>query len=197
MKRLFILLLLPFVLTGCLTSINPFFTDADIIRDDRLIGTYPDVGDKDVKFVITASHDHEGRYDIRIYDQHAWIAYVGTLFKIGDITFLDLYPSGDSAMRRDSGGPPTTTELLHSFTFQPLHLVIRVLPAAVALTYWTMDRRGLGDLLQSEPSLRPQIRGESLLLPQPAADLTKLLLKYGTSDKIFNMKATIKKGKGA
>lgn len=195
MKRLLAILLLPFFLTGCLTSTNSFFADGDIIQDDRLVGTYPNE-QEEAKFVIRRDHDHEGRYDVRIYDKNAWIAYVGTVFKIGSVTFLDLYPSGDAGMRRDPGGPPTTTELLHTFTFQPLHLVMRISPADTELTYATVDRKGLGALITREPTLRTYIRGESLLLPLPTVALKKLLQKYGTRDEIFNTKATLNKIKG-
>lgn len=189
------ILLLPLLLVGCLTSTNPFYLEGDIIQDERLIGVYPDENDKTLLISVGADVEHKGRYAVTVDDGPAWITYTGTLFKLGGLTFLDLYASSDSGVRRSGGGPPVPTAILHSLSFQPLHLLLKVTLGTNTISYAALDTRGLSNLVEHERSLVSKINGSALILPLPTADLRKLLLKYGADDNIFNSKATLKKRK--
>jgi len=189
MKSTSILLLLAaaFLLSGCLTSPNPFYTEADITHDDRLLGDYRDPKTQE-GFMIRRDMDHQGRYMVRSNEgEHGqyWITFIGTLFKVGDKTFLDLYPSSDSSFYQIGGTPPGSTEILHGLVYQPLHLVARVDFTDAGVGFSVPQRNQLGALLQRDASLRQFLRGETLLLQMQTPELRKLLEKHGASDDVF------------
>src|SRR5258708_34217816 len=98
--RILILLAATYLLTGCLTSPNPFYTDAQVFQDDRILGDYRDPKTQEGA-LVERDMDHERRYMIRCFEGkngRYWIWYVATLFKFGGVTYLDLYHEVDAGV---------------------------------------------------------------------------------------------------
>ena len=185
---LVLLLAASFLLSGCLTSPNPFYEAADITQDDRIVGDYG-VPDADEAFLIQSDMDHKGSYLVRCYEgkhREYWIECIGTLFKVGGKTFLDVYPNQDSSFRHIGGTPPGLVHIAHSLVFQPLHLVARVeFNEQGEVGFSFPQRNQLDALLKRDPSLRQFYNRTTFLLPMQTPDLRKLLEKHGTSDEVF------------
>jgi hypothetical protein len=197
-RRLLILLATGFLLSGCLTSPNPFYADADIIQDDRILADYRETprGDGSQEgFIVERNNDQAGRYRLRHTEGRYWMTFTATLFRIGDNTFLDIYPESDSGVYRVPGGPPTGTEILRGLTYQPLHLVARVTISDEGLGFSVIKPKGLRVLVDRDPSLRQYVRGESLLLPMATADLRKLLEKLADDEMVFPKPQKLQKSK--
>jgi hypothetical protein len=175
------------LLSGCLTSPNAFYTEADIIQDDRILGDYREQNAEDGTLIQRIT-DQKGRYRVRSFEGEQgkyWISFVGTLFKVGDKTFLDLYPTSDSSFNHVGGTPPGGIEILHRLVYQPLHLVARVDFSDAGVAFSVPQQAQLATLVQRDPALRQFVRGESLQLQLKTPELRKLLEKHGASDDIF------------
>jgi hypothetical protein len=123
-----VLLLFTLALAGCVPSINPFYTERDLVFDPALVGTWRPVEAKESsketwefakagdKLYQLAQTDEEGRkavFDVR-------------LFKLKDHRFLDLYLTkveGDQLKVNDWA----------SISLVPAHLLLKVVQIEPAL----------------------------------------------------------------
>ena len=194
-----LLLLAPFLLAGCLQSPNPFYTDADVFQDDRFLGDYRDAESKR-GYLIQRDMDNRGRYMVRHLDgpkEHAFYEsrFVGTLFRVGNKTFLDLYPVRDSGVYHVPGSPPTECEILRGLAYQPLHFIVRVTitDQGTAFSGLTTPNQ-FRALLQRDASLRQFASDEGLRpLNLPTLDLRKMLTKIAATDDVFPAPTEFKK----
>ena len=96
------------LLTGCFTSSDPVYEEGQVFQDNRIEGQFEGVtyerNDGSI-WTIRASEDQKGKYRIFLKDGAAQIELVGTLFRLDEVTFFDLYPVRDSGMNRSGGGP--------------------------------------------------------------------------------------------
>lgn len=197
-RRLLFLLATGFLLSGCLTSTNPFYADADIFQDERILGDYrepPTADGFQEGFVVEPNNDQAGRYRLRYTENRYWMTFTATLFRVSGNTFLDIYPESDSGVYRDPGGPPTGTQILRGLTYQRLHLVARITMSDEGVGFSVVQRKELGVLVGRDPSLRQFARGESLLLPMATTDLRKLLEKIGGDETVFPKPQKLQKPK--
>ena len=82
------------VMSGCISSLNPLYTDKDIIFKNELIGTWTDA-----KTGESWSFEKlkENGYTLVRKEEGAQSTFRAVLVKIGDYTFLDLYPDESTA----------------------------------------------------------------------------------------------------
>lgn len=82
------------VMSGCISSLNPLYTDKDIIFKKELIGTWTDA-----KTGESWSFEKlkENGYTLVRKEEGAQSTFRAVLVKIGDYTFLDLYPDESTA----------------------------------------------------------------------------------------------------
>jgi hypothetical protein len=191
-RSLFILLIL--AVSGCLTSTNPFYKAEQVIKDDLLIGTYVDKRAGHM-WTIKSNENDRNCYIATLRQGEAWSNYTLTLFRIGDVTYLDLFPEDDSSLARDPGGPPTMSQIMKSLTAQPLHFVVLVDISKDGLSVSSSTREGLRNLFKQRPDLRRYRRGDSLLLPGPVEENQNLLRQIGEAPKFLDYKADIKKNR--
>jgi len=171
-------------LTGCLTSPNPFYSQSDVIQDNRIVGDY--YPQSDTRFRIEKDRKNDGRYIVRVTEgstkEDHWIEFAGTLFKLGTNTYLDLNPRTNSAPLHIPGNPPTLTEMLHAITHQSLHLVVRVCFSDKGVGISVAKDRGLFALARKAGLTADSIREEVMRLDLPTAELRKILAKAEGDD---------------
>lgn len=192
-----LLLVVSFLLSGCLTSPNPFYAENDITQNDHLLGDYRDPETHD-GFLIQHDDDRKGRYLVRCVEGASGghsITFTGTLFKLGEKTFLDLIPISDSSFNHIGGTPPGPVEIMHGLTFQPLHFVARIDFTDAGVGFSVPQHQQLFALTQRDPSLRQFVRNESLLLQMQTPALRKFLQKHGAGDAVFPKPAKFQKPK--
>lgn len=81
-------------LTGCWQkSLEPFYTQKDLIANPSLIGTWTEADKKPEENpgTWTFSQAGEKRYSLTVVDGETTAEFEGRLFKLGDSQFLDLY----------------------------------------------------------------------------------------------------------
>lgn len=85
MKNL-LLLLLTALLCGCISSSEPFYTESTQVKDDRLIGTFTD----EKNSTSVTIEEEEDNYIIKYSLPEGDVIFVGTLFELGDETYIDV-----------------------------------------------------------------------------------------------------------
>lgn len=80
------------ILTGCVLSIEPVVPATAAIFDLRLLGTWEEVGGKDIA-VVTQAPDHEDLYRIEYTAGGSTSRFDGRLGRLGDRLVLDVWPA--------------------------------------------------------------------------------------------------------
>ena len=100
------------LLSGCLSTLHPLFTEKDLVFDPRLVGTWKEGSDGDGKIIIEqGSASSFGdlpanlqavankAYNLTIIDEDGETKYYSFLVRIGKNLYLDYYPA-DNARRK-------------------------------------------------------------------------------------------------
>ncbi len=181
-------------LAGCLVSPNPFYDNGDVVTDENLVGTYVDQ-QEDVYWKAIPSPAQAGRYEVLLADHGAISHFLGTLFKIGNGTYLDLKAIGAVVVNT---GPVTSTSMpsMSQRIDQLLgdgtqHLVVRIATSQGDATYWMAAPDILKRLPKEELGAHPPAIGSRASLDRPTKDLRALLRKYGMGDILFTEKKTL------
>jgi hypothetical protein len=197
-----LVLLLPLLLAGCFTSIDPIFDDSQIVEDPRIEGRFlnQDSQGRPQKtgWLISRSGDFAKRYEVTVDDGPARMQLIGTLFRLDGTLFLDLYPRQDSGVRHEPAGAPTETEMLHSAVYEQRHLIWKVELSDSELTYSFPTRNGAARALTPDaPDLQANVRRQGelaiVLLPRDKKKAQDYLKKFASDPKIFDYKAKLVK----
>ena len=131
------------VVVGCLPSLNPVYTDNDLVFEPALLGTWSgeksgDIwdfrrqGEKEYLLTYTDKQGRSGRFQAH-------------LARIGDVLFLDLFP-----VKRD-----IEANAFYQFHLVPIHSVYIVEKTESGYTFRGMDNRWLDEYLTSHPDELP------------------------------------------
>ncbi len=179
-------------LAGCLVSPNPFYDNGDIVTDENLVGTYVD-RQEDVYWKAMPSPAQARRYEVLFADHGAISHFLGTLFKIGNGTYLDLKAIGAVAVY--TGPVPSTSMPSMSQRIDQLlgdgtqHLVVRIAASKGDATYWMAAPDIFKRLPKEELGPHPPTTvGGRASLDRPTKDLRALLRNYGLGDILFTEK---------
>ena len=174
------------VQTGCTSSINPFYTDEDLIFDRALVGTWTDpdgeetweffyCGDKEYKLIHTDEKGKKGEFEAR-------------LVKIGSGTFLDLTPI-------ESAKPGNDFFRGHFLT---IHSVIRVFRVGDTYQIAYLEPEWLKKTLAGEPgAVRHAAVGNDIVLTDTTKNLQKFLAANTTTPGAFSEPVTVKRKEAA
>ena len=187
-------------ITGCLpTSINPLYTDKDLVFDPALVGVWSEkeesketwsfekAGEKEYKVLYTEDDGKTGQFE-------------GHLLKIGDTRFLDLFPdeSGIEEMKR--GG-------FYKVHFLRTHSFLKVAQIEPALQLTALDLKWLREFLKTNPkAIRHEKIGEGddaqIVLTDSTPELQKFVQKllktagaFGESNDLRRRQTGSKPGK--
>ena len=132
---LFFMLLVAGTFTaGCYPaiSLNPFYTDKDVIFDDDLLGFWLTEESNDTWRIKKAG---KNKYRVNISFEENSMLCTGHLFKIQDTLYLDLFPDVD---------------ISHYLTI-PVHTIIRVEKTGSKLELAELDSDWLAEYLEDNP----------------------------------------------
>jgi hypothetical protein len=175
---------LALVLSACVPSLNPLYTERDLVFDSALVGVWAEnddaqetwafekTGDQGYK-AIYREKDKPGEFDVH-------------LVKLGDRLFLDFYP-------QDAGIKEMDRNDFYRFHFLPVHTFARVLLNGSTLEMAFLDPDWLKKLLDREPkAIRHERRGEDgIILTASTKELQTFVLKY--ADEAFGDKPMVLK----
>jgi hypothetical protein len=187
MKKRNLIVLAAAVLFGaCIPSVNPFYTDKDVLFDARLLGEWqeqgkseePQVwkfeksGDRDYKLTVVEKEGKEGKFDAR-------------LFKLKEECFLDIIPT-------DCNYPTNQADLV-AFSMFPGHLLVRVLRIEPELKLAMFNFDWLQKHLEKNPkALAHHVEGRTgkdggrIILTASTRELQKFVLKNLGEGELFD-----------
>lgn len=171
------------ILNGCVPSLNPLYSDADLIFDETLLGVWTDAdaaeswdftaaaGEKEYKLVHTDEKGRKGEFKAR-------------LLKIGGKTFLDLEPVKPVLAGND----------FYKANFLPTHTFVQVVQAAPNAQISYLEPEWLKALLTKNPAaIRHEKLSGEILLTASTKDLQKFLLAHLNTEGAFSKPIGIKR----
>ena len=167
-------------LQSCIPSLHPFFFAKDLIKDDRLVGTWSgDEGEglNDVKSSWTFKDTNHEHYHLTFTEEGVSASFDASLFKLDNQLYLDLYPqSGNNNMN--------TLLAMSSF---PGHLLCKVIIQSEGLTLQILDSDHLEKLFENHQIRLRHIKNNEgqIMLTANTKELRAFIIKYGKDDSFF------------
>lgn len=119
LKTLVPVAVLLLLVSGCyVQSINPYYTDEDLVKDDALIGTWlvkDNSSDKQEEWAFENNEDNS--LVLRITKEDATDTVKVRTFELNGVKLMDLYPG-------ESGIDPQT-HFISAFQWVPVHLLAK------------------------------------------------------------------------
>lgn len=168
------------MLTGCLpTSLEPLYTEKDLVSNDGLVGRwtgkddndkevweFTSAGDKQYRLVITDEEGKKSELDIR-------------LVKLGDNLFLDMFPAQGPLEKMNAGG-------MYGFHLAQLHSFFKVEIKDKQLVFHFFDLERLTKMLQEKPDLIPSyVTKDRLIFTASTEVLQKFVIQQAAEPKAF------------
>jgi hypothetical protein len=167
-------------LPACIPSLNPFYTEKDLVFDARLTGTWQEKregqeadvwrfeksGDKTYKLAMTDKEGKQGEFTAH-------------LFKLKQDYFLDLIPN-------DCNYATNQTDLV-AWSMYPGHLLARVpqIEPELKLAFFNFD--WLYQQLTNSPSVLAHHReGDRVILTATTRELQHFILKHLSEGELFD-----------
>ena len=170
------------ILTSCVPSLNPLYTDSDLIFDETLLGVWTDTDGaeswafnssdaKEYKLVYTDEKGKKGEFKTR-------------LLKIEGKTFLDLTPVKPALEQND----------FYKANFLATHTFVQITQTAPTVQISYLEPDWLKSFLDKNPSaIRHEKLSGEILLTASTKDLQRFLLTHLNTPGAFAKPIDIKR----
>lgn len=167
------------LLCSCIPSVNPFYTDQDVVFDARLLGEWQEKDKSDNPDVWKFDGTTNKMYKLTITDKKGKQGtFNAHLFQLKQEYFLDLIP--------DDCNYATNQADLVGASMYPGHLLVRVPQIEPNLKLALFDFDWLQEYLQKNPkALAHHKEGDRIVLTAGTRDLQKFVLKHLGKDELF------------
>lgn len=165
------------LLSACIPSLNPFYTEGDLVSEPGLAGQWEA---KDKNELQTWDFQPAGRaYTLSVTDKDGKRGkFTAHLFKLKDQRFLDIIPA-------ECDFAPDQSELV-AFSMMPGHLLIRVAQIEPELKLAFVDYQWLEKHLKNDPkALAHHREDDHLVLTATTRDLQRFVLRHGPDGGLF------------
>ncbi|MCW5551592.1 MAG: hypothetical protein KIS67_05420 [Verrucomicrobiae bacterium] len=168
------------LLSACIPSVNPYYTDKQVFFEPRLVGEWlPQEDSKDAESWKFESAEGKA-YKLTVTEEEGRQGeFTAHLFKLKQELFLDLIPSECKYATNEAG--------LVAAAMIPGHLLARVTQVAPELKLAFFDWRWLEQHLKANPkALAHRAAGETIVLTASTRDLQRFVLKHLGEDGLFD-----------
>ena len=172
-RRALVALLALAGLASCVPSINPLYTDKELVVDPALAGSWVD-NDHETWTFAKAS---DKSYTLLVEHDGKSAPFVAHLVALGGNRFLDIMPDD---------GPMKQADMLdlYKWSFIRVHMFLKVSQIGPALKMGFLDPDWLKKLLTADPRALQHARRESdddSLVTASTAELQAFMVKYGNT----------------
>jgi hypothetical protein len=170
-----LLLALTLTLLGCLPSLNPLYTDKDLIHDPALLGAWVEENDdtnkKERSWTFTKEDEHA--YKLEIKEGERQSPFGAHLLKLGGQRYLDICPA-------DTGSEGARHEDLYNSLILPGHLFMKVKRIEPVLEMQALNGDWLEKFLQANPKALPhqKLKEGPLVLTGSTEELQAFVLQH-------------------
>ncbi len=167
------------LLCSCVPSVNPFYTDKDVVTDSRLLGVWQETG-KDQPELWKFESGETNAYKVTITENADKTGvFTSHLFKLGDKYFLDLIPAECNYATNQAG--------LISVAMIPGHLLLRVSQFEPNLHLACMDADWLKKFLAKNPQAIAHRQDDGdIIFTAETRDLQKFILQHLGKGELFS-----------
>ncbi|HWD93212.1 MAG TPA: hypothetical protein VG938_12785 [Verrucomicrobiae bacterium] len=167
------------LLAACIPSVNPFYTEKDVVMDQRLLGGWQEKGNADNPDVWQFERSTNGNsFNLTITENGRTGEFSAHLFKLKTEEFLDLIPT-------DCDYATNQADLVAVSMF-PGHLLVHVpqIEPALKLEFFNFD--WLEKYLEKNPgALEHHREGERIVLTADTRALQNFVLKHLGTNELF------------
>jgi hypothetical protein len=167
-------------LPACIPSVNPFYTDKDLVFDPRLVGTWEEKGKEQEPETWRFEKAEDNAYKLAITDKPGKEGeFTAHLFKLKQEYFLDLHPKkcNYAADQADLVG----------ISMIPGHLLVRVSQIEPELKLAGINFDWLCQQLTNNPSLLAHQReDDGFVLTASTRALQRFVLKHLAEGELFD-----------
>jgi len=176
--KIFVVLGAAFALAACAPSLHPFFTEEDIVFNDELLGEWVNDSGEKCKFTKSGAN----HYEFLVEDEDP-ARFKARLFKLGDVTYLDLYP--EPLSKEEPLGKAIDT---YPGNIVVGHSLARVTIGKNSISIAMMDGDWLKELSdQKRINLaHERLDGGAIVLTAPTRDLQYFVLKHAGDKELFD-----------
>ena len=169
---------------GCVQSLNPLYTDQDLIFDSTLLGVWTD---KDSTETWELTKTNEKQYKLVITDEDGKAGeFTAHLLEIDGKIFMDLMPVEPALSQND----------FYKEHFVPTHTFAQITQTAPTVQISFLEPRWLKNFLAKKPSaIRHEKMGEEILLTASPKELQKFLLAHLNTEGAFSKPFSFKRKK--
>lgn len=165
------------LLAACIPSINPFYTDKDVVFDAKLLGAWQEKEKTDEPVVWKFEEGKDKTYELTVTEKEGKQGkFEAHLFKLKQEFFLDIIATEIGSNVSDT----VTASLI------PGHLLFRVPQIEPELKLAGFDFDWLEKYLKEHPkSLAHHRENDRVVLTAETADLQSFVLKHLGEDELF------------
>ena len=176
-------------LAGCVPSLNPLYTEKDLVFEPALLGVWSEKEDSTDGWTFRKKDDKS--YQLLIQEGEKSSPFIAHLVQLGKYRFLDLYPD-------EAGLKDFNRDDIYKMTLIPGHLFLKVSKIEPTLQIGFLNADWLEKLLKKSPgALRHQRMGEDkgLVLTASTKELQKFMLKHVNTKDAFGESSDFKREK--
>lgn len=165
------------MLSACITSLHPFYTDEDVIFDTALLGTWKSMESKNETWQFSSEDPASRDYLLLHTDSNGHKAdFHVRLFRLDDMLFLDVVPI-------DMHSPENKFYVMHTPPSHFVMLVESMEPTLrIALLSGKKLNRSDGDFPARE-YLHVDKNDDRIVFTAPTKDLQDFLVKYAKTER--------------
>jgi len=166
------------LLAACIPSVNPFYTDKDVVFDQHLLGEWQEKGASEPQIWKFEASTNK-IFKLTVLDKGKTGEFSAHLFKLKQEQFLDLIPN-------DCNYASNQADLV-GFCMFPGHLLVHVpqIEPELKLSFFNFD--WLAKYLQENPKAiaHREDEGRGIVLTAETRDLQKFVLKHLGTNELF------------
>ena len=168
-----------FLLSACIPSVHPFYTDKNVVFEPRLLGEWQPKEDADKPETWKFEKGEERTYKLTVMEKEGRHGELSArLFKLQEEYFLDLTPTDCKFATNEAG--------LVTAAMFPGHLLMRVTQFEPGLKLAFCDYEWLEKHLEAKPNSLAHHKGEQrLVLTARTSDLQQFVLEHLGEDGLF------------
>jgi len=169
--------LLAGILTGCVPSLHPFYTEEDLIFEEQLLGVWQKDGSGENWRFEKAENEGSKFYQATYTDDKGSDStFIAGLIKLNGTMFLDLFPEK----------PECHCRPLYPFHFFPVHNFVKIQQIQPTLKMMAMDPGKVKKMLAADPNLIPhEIIDQRLVLTASTQQLQSFITDYADTPDFF------------
>jgi hypothetical protein len=172
------------LLAACIPSVNPFYTEKDVVLDPNLLGEWQEKDNANNPEIWKFEQSTNNAFDLTVTEEGKTGKFRAHLFKLKQERFLDLIPTECNFA--------TNQAYLVGFSVFPGHLLMRVGQTDPELQIAVCDYDWLGKFLQKNPkALGHHMEDENMVLTADTRDLQKFVMNHLGTNQLFKEYGTM------